>query len=580
MNRRIHILRDDVARKIAAGEVIDRPFSVVRELLDNSIDAGARDVEVRIKDGGIEEIRVIDDGIGMSKEDLEVCYLSHATSKIEELGDIYQTKTLGFRGEALSSIATCSRLEIISKRQNMDYAYRLIVEGGKFIELRESPGVNGTTVSVSKLFYNMPARRAFLKSKSAENFMCKSIFLEKSLPFPEISFRFFSNEKLNIFLPGSGLFERVFTAYSDLLVKDLLIYDEYEEDAIKIRMVAGDPSLVRKDRKLIQIFVNGRRINEYSLIKVVEYGFSGYVPGGYFPVCFLFIDINPELVDFNVHPAKKEVKFKNISPLKASVIEIISRNMRKLRVRVRGMEYTEEGVNPDSKISELGLVEKPKRDTGILFGVGKGRRVFSSGNSFLEVAAGKTVEESADKNLYGGEIIYLGQIFGLFLVGVYNDTLLVVDQHAAHERIVFDELMKKPLVAQDLLFPIYFRIEDENLLTTERIKFLESLGVKINKVGPLEYEIAALPEDFLVLEENELIDFIKEVKGDVIALKREIFDSVACKMAIKEGEVLDEITALSLLKKAVSLEDARCPHGRPIWFSISKSELLKFVKRL
>ncbi len=567
--RRIHILRDEVARKIAAGEVIDRPFSVVRELLDNSIDANSKNIEVRIVGGGIEEIRVRDDGIGMSRADLEVCYLSHATSKIEDIADIYRTQTLGFRGEALSSIATCSRLEIVSREQNADYAHRLVVEGGRLVELQKSAGVAGTTVSVSKLFYNMPARRGFLKSKSSESFMCKSVFLEKALPFPEISFKFFSNEKLSIFLPPSGLLERVFNAYGDLLVRELLMYDEYERGDVKIRLVAGDPSLMRRDRKFIQIFINGRRVNEYSLIKVVEYSFSGYVPGGYYPVCFVFIEINPKLVDFNVHPAKKEVKLRNLSLIKASVVEVISRNMRKLKIKVGGEKF------PTG--SSVDTMTYKRADSGVLDGL---EGIDSPPIKFFLSEAVFGRDRNENESLSSGEIRYLGQIFNLFLLAVYRDTLLVVDQHAAHERILFDELMEKPLVSQELLFPIYFSVEGGNELSEEQIENFNSLGIKINRVASRRYEIVSLPEDFLVLEESELIDLVKETRSDTEGLKRKILDSVACKMAIKEGETIDEITAISLLERAVALKDARCPHGRPIWFSISRSELLRIVKRL
>ncbi len=589
--RRIVILRDDVARRIAAGEVIDRPFSVVRELMDNSIDAKATTIEVRIRNGGIEEIRVVDNGIGMGREDLELCYLSHATSKIERFEDIYDTKTLGFRGEALSSIAACSRLEIVSKRFDSTYANRLIVEGGRLIELGESAGKDGTDVRVSKLFFNMPARRFFLKSKASEGYMCKNIFIEKALPFPDISFKFFSDGKLNFFLPQSSLLERVLYAYGESLVSEFLLYNEYENDSIRVRLVAGNPSLMRKDRKLIQIFINGRRVNEFSLVKIIEYAFSGHIPGGYFPVSFVFVDIDPSLVDFNIHPAKREVKIKDFNLVKNAIISVIEDALKGFRVSI---DTTDDVINGEDSKRGKGISTKSVNNRDQVRELFPERNAISNvkgntTNNFIEVwknlntKSPEGIIEGKD-NLSvddgGNTLRYMGQIFNLFLVAVYGDRLIVVDQHAAHERIIFDELMSKPLISQELLFPIYFKTDVKARLSSDRMAFFKPLGIDIREINPSEYEIFSLPEEFMVLDEDEMVDFILSDRENFDRLKRDILDDVACKMAIKEGEKLDDVTAVALLERVLNLPDARCPHGRPIYFSVTKAELLKYVKRI
>jgi DNA mismatch repair protein MutL len=232
---RIKVLADRVAKIIAAGEVIDRPFSVVRELVDNSIDALASEIVLSTERGGIDEIRITDNGCGMSEEDIRLCWLPHATSKITEEEDIYKIRTLGFRGEALSSIGTCARLEIASCREGDRNGHRLIVHGGKIVSIDDSPAGKGTTVSVSDLFYNMPARKKFLKTPSGEQGMCRSVLIDKALPFENISFRFFAGKELKMFLPATSGIERVASVYSDSVSRDSLFEEELVRDDFSIR---------------------------------------------------------------------------------------------------------------------------------------------------------------------------------------------------------------------------------------------------------------------------------------------------------------------------------------------------------
>ena len=270
--RRITILREQVARKIAAGEVIDRPFSVVRELLDNSIDAGSRNIEVYIENGGLTRIRVIDDGSGMGREDLAICCKRHATSKISEEEDLYRLVSLGFRGEALTAMAACARLEIITMEPGADSGYRLCVEGGKELSLDNWQARQGTLVSVADLFFNMPARKKFLKSRAGESGMCSRGFVEKALAHPEISFKLILNGKLKYFFPVADVKARISIVYALEPEHLQLLYSAGE--GFEVEAVAARPEVFRADKRYIQVFVNRRRIYEYSLVQAVEYGFK------------------------------------------------------------------------------------------------------------------------------------------------------------------------------------------------------------------------------------------------------------------------------------------------------------------
>ncbi|MCF7949083.1 MAG: DNA mismatch repair endonuclease MutL, partial [Spirochaetia bacterium] len=320
--RRIHLLRDSVAQKIAAGEVIDRPFSVVRELLDNAIDSGADSIDLYIEGGGIRRIRVLDNGSGMDREDLELCYKPHATSKISAVGDIYNLHTLGFRGEALASVAACAKLTITSAPVSAE-PHTLEVRNGSPIRLELSRGTQGTVVDVSDLFYAMPGRRKFLKSPGAETSACTRTFIEKALPFPDISFRLFTDDQLKLYLPAADLQKRIAAAYPNQVDPSFLNSVEEEAGRFKIKGLLASPAIHRRDRRNIQVYVNRRRIQEFSLVQAVHYAYEQLLPGGSFPVAFIFLEIDPELVDFNIHPAKREVRINNLPEIHHQLVHTL-----------------------------------------------------------------------------------------------------------------------------------------------------------------------------------------------------------------------------------------------------------------
>lgn len=574
-SRRINILRDSVALQIAAGEVIDRPFSVIRELLDNAIDSGASHIDVYIEEGGLKHIRVLDNGTGMSSEDIKICYLTHSTSKIREVEDLDSLLSLGFRGEALASIAACSRLEIISS-ENDEESYRLIVHDSKFIDFSPFKGKKGTMVDVSYLFHSLPARKKFLKRPASEAAACRKIFIEKTLPFYSLNFRFYQDRDLKLFFPASSLKERILSAYPGILHKDLIHEIEVKEVSFSLKIIAGDPSLSRKDRRYIQIFLNNRKITDFSLSQAVEYGFSEFLPGGSYPVAFVFISIDPALIDFNIHPAKKEVRIKNTAELHHGIVTAVKNLLSSHTYNFK--KSFDPGTGTDAgDFTEFPGVKYSKKSFE--------NRIDVSAGSFLK--KDMLISERPTSYLAPVEntehtsppFQYMGQIFDLFLIAVIGENVYFIDQHASHEKILFNEFMENPQGTQKLLVPLIFNVEAEvEELIKENVTAYREMGILLENISDGQWAVKGLPEK-CIGQENLIIDFIKTQKGAVKDLKISLYADMACKSAIKDGEHLDSVTAIELINETMRLDNARCPHGRPLWFQISRNELFKLVGR-
>jgi DNA mismatch repair protein MutL len=594
-SRRIEILREDVSRKIAAGEVIDRPFSVIRELLDNSIDAGAESVDVYIEGGGIARVRVVDDGTGMSRDDLILCTERHATSKIREEGDLHRVQTLGFRGEALASVAACSRMEVISKVRAVDGAgevpaHRLRAEGGKRLGVEEWRGNPGTVVSVSELFYNLPVRRKFLKSTAGETGMCRQTFLEKALPHPALSFRFFVDGKIRSFLPPQEQKGRICEAFA--LPAEHFSLLEAEQKSVHLRIVAARPEVSRRDKRLIQIYVNRRRIYEYSLVHAVDYAYGNYMPGGRHPMVFVFLELDPELVDFNIHPAKREARFRDLPSLHQLISGTLKGYLSSFDLRIPG------GV---SKADVEGMFTFPK--SGAAHGLpehtgGAAARsdqivartqLDRGGREFpvdrIPKPLGRLQQEESpvqepDADDSPAEPVYHGQLFKLFLLVEYGSSLFIVDQHAAHERILFEQLRAADPASQELLMPMRLEIgEAAAELIAGRKELFERVGIRVERSDDDTYELTALPEALISIDEEDLVQALLWEKGSVDELVDRVFSLASCRLAVKEGQELDPLMATELVHKVFALSNARCPHGRPIWHEVPKEKLLREVGR-
>ncbi len=604
----VRTLNPEVARKIAAGEVIDRPNAIIRELMDNSIDAGALSITVEITGGGIDSIRIVDDGNGMTREDLENCARPHATSKITSEVDLMNLSTLGFRGEALASIAAVSRLSI----QSGGYKMRASITEDHIIEA--AAPLKGTIVQAQGLFENFPARRQFLKRAATEGIMCRNTFIEKALARPDIAFRFVSDGETKIDLPaGQSIKDRFLRANSYSEASEL--FYEFgqssggENPDWSFTLVIGEPAVSRSNKKEIFIYANGRRIQEYSLVQAVEYGAQGFFPNGTYPVAAVFTQVRSDLIDFNIHPAKREARFADISGLHHG----LSSSIRNFFHQYTYSNFTEDKAADEVRTQEFTfeIPEKPAFEKGISYKVSETKspalsdfrskylgiktesginRSSTAGSTFtaslaeaaLSAAKGDKGESDYEPVNTTPSVKYIGPCLGTFLLAEKNNCLYIIDQHAVHERILFDRLMnsQKDCGRQSLLIP--YKIKTESKTQDKQLEKLKDeltrIGFETEHVAEGYWEIKTIPDRWTGTEyELRTLLFVKQVEPSEII--RSIAAMTACKAAVKDGYVLDDITAARLVEQAFTLEDPHCPHGRPIYTVISREKLFELVKR-
>ncbi len=622
LERPVRTLNPEVARKIAAGEVIDRPNAIVRELMDNAIDAGATSITVEISGGGIDRIRIIDNGNGMTRDDLENCARPHATSKITTEVDLMNLSTLGFRGEALASIAAVSRLSI----QSGGYKMRASLTEDHLIE--PAAELIGTIVQSEGLFENFPARRQFLKRPATEGIMCRNTFIEKALARPDIAFRFVSDGETKIDLPaGQSLKDRFVGAnsYSEApeLFYEFAQSSGGENPEWSFTVVIGEPAVSRSNKKEIFIYANGRRIQEYSLVQAVEYGGQGFFPNGTYPVAAVFAQVRPDLIDFNIHPAKREARFSDISALHHGLSSTIRSFFHQYTYsnfaedkpadEARNQEFNFQPEVPSVPLSsstapttssfsdsvyEKHISYKPSetKSESLSDFRSKFLGIKSNGGSpRSEHAASFSTKSLAEQALSSAQnsdspsvsepqpkVRYIGPCLGTFLLAEKNNSLYIIDQHAVHERILFDRLMNSQGDAgrQPLLIPYKIKTESksqDNQL--EKLKAeLNRIGFETEHVSDGYWEIKTIPERWTGTEYDlRTLLFVKQVEPAQII--RSIAAMTACKAAVKDGYVLDDITAARLVEQAFTLEDPHCPHGRPIYTVISREKLFELVKR-
>ena len=615
LKRPVRILPPEVARKIAAGEVIDRPNAIVRELMDNAIDSGADSITVEIYGGGIDKIRVIDNGSGMSREDMEIAATPHATSKISSEQDLLNLSTLGFRGEALSSIAAVSKLTIVSGEYKLETS---VTEKNKITQVTP---FNGTTVQSENLFQNFPARRMFLKRSTTEGKMCFNTFIEKALPFCNIEFRFYQDGELKLNLPKEDSIQKRFTAACDYgRQKDLFFTQKNhaQDNSWSFELIIGEPGIYRNDRKEISIFVNNRKISEYSLMQAIEYGCMGYFPNGTHPVAALFVTIDSKLVDFNIHPAKKEVRFKDINELHHSVSNTtasffknstikslkpeldasyyentFSKELFQSPVSQSDTDYTgESGLSryerlnaPTSKNSFKAIEEKSyNSDLRSVF-MNNSKATYAQKLAEMAYQEDEKTEPQTDsipQNAVNSDSIkYFGTTLGVFLLVEKDNTLYLIDQHAAHERILYDSIMTTKAKSQKLLIP--YQLESQSTADDEYLESvkdqLEEKGFILKNNGNGSWQITEVHERWTGTE-RELQTLLLDQKIAPDKILTYIAASTACKAAVKDGYYLDPETAKELAVKALSLPDPHCPHGRPVWTAITKEKMFELVKRI
>ncbi len=580
----IRVLAPETARLIAAGEVIDRPAAALRELLDNALDSGPSEVSVSIEAGGTSLIRVVDDGSGMDRGDLELSILPHATSKIRTADDLLRTRSLGFRGEALSSIAAAARLEITTKDELSASAHRLVAGPGIETRIEASAGRRGTAVAVTGLFDDFPARRQFLKRPQAEAALCRQAFTDKALTHPAVRFTWSSGSaQSDILLPGDNL-ARCLACCSEMPRK-LAYTIRFSGELFEGQVVAAGPSYSRQDRRLLQVFVNRRRVQEWSLVQALEYAFSGYLPGGAHPCAFLFLEIDPSVADFNIHPAKREVRFKDAQSIRKSLVSAVQSFLGSLAHRLP------EAMSPEPW-QELSLESAPYPAGGVPGGPSLNALgdIVSrpSWSDFEEVR--ERIEEDRERGAPDraavpapaeGAFRYVGRALGPFLLFERGDELWFLDQHAAHERLIFDELASLDSDVQELLVPEYFEAVDEE--EDSRLALFSSAaarsGFRLEREGGVSWLVTAVP----AMLKGDPVGAVRELALDLAAGAdplRSVRAMAACRAAVKDGDILDEVAATELIARALSLPEPRCPHGRPVWTRITREQLYRLVRRL
>ena len=628
-------LPGDTAGKIAAGEVIDRPNAVVRELIDNSLDAGATEISLEIQEGGSKKIRICDNGAGMTREDLEICWKPHTTSKISRAEDLLNISTLGFRGEALSSICAVSTMKITSVRNNEENA----AEGNgtsaawnletsfswknsgkensapmEVINYKISPGrlEKGTIIEIRGLFDNFPARKAFLKKPGAETLLCRQTFQEKALAWPQVAFSLTTDNKLRYLYPGKqSLLERTLSVTEP--VEPASFFKEISEtgDGFCFKIILGTREVVRKDKKDMMIFVNGRRIFDYGLIQAMDYGAEGFFPNGSHPFAYLFLEINPKYVDFNIHPAKKEIRIRNKGEIHHEISSAVRDFYKNLTLSnlFPQKNGTEKESSPDSgTISIYGKSAGnlpdfetkadskenifPEIRNEIEHGDNLRERLSptleyspATEMQFQNPKATDSLEISGAnpgnlKTETGLNFRYIGQVFNLFLVAEYKGKLYLIDQHAAHERILYDQLLKTSGTCQELLIPyiIETETEKEDRYLENSEKELKAAGFDIAREGKGKWCINGVPVRWKGSVEDLKHDLLHK-DPDSETLLKSILARTACRQAVKKGDPLDYETARGIVEKTFKLPHPFCPHGRPVWIEFSPEKLTELVSR-
>ncbi|MBR5098046.1 MAG: DNA mismatch repair endonuclease MutL [Spirochaetales bacterium] len=577
-----------VASRIAAGEVVERPSSVLRELMDNAIDAKATKISVYIEQGGIKSLTVIDNGSGMSAEDLELACKSHATSKVSTLEDLFNLRTLGFRGEALSSISACSRLTINSNGN------RITVDNG--VQSQVVPGgiERGTSVCMEDLFENIPARKLFLKRPQSEATECKKTFVEKALGFPEVEFLFFSEGELILHYEQSDRKTRAVRIMSQdkSFMPAKVLQMSYKGDNTELLAISSDPSCYKRDRAQIKILVNNRIIDSYQLVQAITSAYSAALPGGAFPYFYLFIDDNPSLVDFNIHPTKRECKIRNQSQIYGAITTMIRQALLKKEYETDEREpASQKPLFEPSKQPEI-IAETPPHygRSADSSNTTRPARPASSSKPFdpswfenAKTILAKTEQKRAASEVSTTKIIpeyrYIGQAFNTFLIVELKDSLMFIDQHALHERLLYDEIRAQKDV-QRLMVPYSFEVDrsvDDYLLQNSVI--YSDYGIELTRKEPLLWEMASMPAACRK-NEQEIVSYIQTQTGDIESVQKGLFAIIACHAAIKAGDELDSVTAMQLVRRCFELDRMVCPHGRDFTFSVSKEYLYREVGRI
>ena len=648
--KRINILDEHTSNKIAAGEVVERPASVVKELVENSIDAGAKNITIEIEEGGIDLIRVIDDGVGIYADDISKAFLPHATSKIVSVDDIYNINTLGFRGEALPSIASVSQVNFRSKTADANFGKEISISAGEVLSINDIGMNTGSIMEVRNLFFNVPARKKFLKTTSREGSLVNDIVTRIALSYPDISFKLFNNNKKVLLTYGdNNLASTIRTIYGKTIYEDIIEFSNHEDSYIRIYGYVGRESIARGSRNNQSIYVNNRYIKNKTIVAAVENAFKSFSTVNKFPFFVLFIDIPADNIDVNIHPTKAEIKFKDErmifkavfdtvhNALKNDVFNSFAIEQKQLNIDVNiqsPLLIEEESINGEKREqidlleTKSSLLKEPsindiyssvtmndikreeniynklkaateskntiKNDVGIEPTINHKQTSYSQSyteNSYEEQYETKEKVDEKVSVAKFADLRVIGQFNKTYILAEYLDCLYIIDQHAAHEKILFEkyrnEIEEKNTIIQPLLIPMVLEltIDDYECYIENKNLFKES-GFIIDEFGDNTISLKEVPYFLGKLDSKKLfLDMIDNLKnmgsGKTVEVKINKIASMACRAAVKANDYLTEIEMKELIEKLRYIEDPfHCPHGRPIIIKMTNYELDKKFKRI
>lgn len=642
---RIQVLDQITIDKIAAGEVIERPASVIKELTENAIDAGASAVTVEIKEGGISLMRIADNGCGMKRDDVRTAFLRHSTSKIRSAEDLFHITSLGFRGEALSSIAAVSRVELLTKTKEDTFGTRYCISGGKEEVFEEAASPEGTTFLVRQLFYNTPARKKFLKTAMTEAGHVGDLMTRLALSHPEISFRFVNNGQVKLHTSGNGnLKDVIYHVYGREAAANLLRAD-YEKNGIRVTGFLGKPVISRGNRNFENYFVGGRYIKSNMVSKGIEDAYKDFTMQHKYPFVVLHIGLDGERVDVNVHPAKLEVRFNNQQEVYNAVYEAVStglhaeeliphitlddvpkasaggaipqkaekspvqeatRRMKELpppaerdltyfmaEMKKRVNSYHQQ--NSSAEVRDRSAVYKPEVQNGRI-------REAVTYHAKQDVPVKKEPPEKPEQlSLFDEKLLapqarpehkIIGQVFDTYWLVEYHNNLYIIDQHAAHERVLYEKTLRgmktREFTSQMLSPPVVLNLTmaEKELLETHMERFTR-IGFEFEEFGTDAYAVRAVPDNLFGIAKKELLTEMLDGLSDEISrnassdLIDEKIASMSCKAAVKGNMRLSAAEVDTLIGELLTLENPyHCPHGRPTIIAMSKRELEKKFKRI
>ena len=570
----IHILPDDVASQIAAGEVVERPASVVKELVENSLDAGATHLTIVVEGAGKKLIEVADNGQGIPSDELSLALARHSTSKLSTAADLFNITTLGFRGEALASIASVSRFTITSRTQDAEMGVRLLIEAGQTESPPQPVGApHGTVVRVEDLFYNVPARRKFLKTDSTERRQIDDLVTRYALAYPLVRFQLDQEGRNALQTSGSGDRREVLAALfsTDIARQMLEVNSEY--DAFRVSGFISPTSLTRSNRRGITLFINGRWVQDIALSTALIQGYHSMLMVGRYPMAALFIDLPPNQVDVNVHPTKAEVRFTDPD----EVFTGVQRSVRRALLAYSPVPSVQAQVRwsppePSIRSDQVGW-QRPASDPHRFPAAGQGPH--ESGDQPQQPPAAQPALSAADVPL----LRLIGQVGSAYLVAEGPDGLYLIDQHAAHERILFEKFMaqrSQQVASQALLDPVTVELNSASArLLEEQLPAMENLGFEIEAFGPNAYKVRRMPallvgSDPAAAVRSVIDDFEEDETPLQNEIEAKIIGRVCKRAAVKAGKSLSFEEQKALLRDLEACQSPRtCPHGRPTMIHLS-----------